>query len=226
MVVFSGMIAGMNKHIGDHIKVVLFDHDDTLVGTIDAKWKQHKHIAKTYYNFDLSDETIREHWGKPLRELLCLLYETDDPEKALAHTVTVHESFPKELFVATIPTLKHLKDEGKLVGVITATSRFSVEHDLRLHNVPAEYIDYLQSSDETIYHKPNPKVFEPTLKWLKQQGVKPNEVVYIGDGLHDMKAALGAGFSFLGVETGLVTAKQFKAAGAQSLASIGELFPS
>lgn len=213
----------MNKHIADHIKAVFFDHDDTLVGTIGSKWKQHKHVAKTYYQKDLTDTELKEHWGKPLRELVCLLYGTDDADEAMSHNLAHHEDFPKELFTATIDTLEQLHASGKRIGIITATSRFSFEHDLELHGVPQKLLDYTQTEDDTNYHKPDPRVFEPAVEWLKEQGIKPSEVVYIGDGLHDMRAALGAGFSFLGVETGLVTAEQFKAEGANSIPGIADL---
>lgn len=213
----------MSSHIGEHIKAVLFDHDDTLVGTIGSKWDQHRHVAKTFYGKDLTDDELKAHWGKPLQELVCLLYGTDDVDQAMKHNLAHHEDFPKELFTATIPTLERLKQQDMLVGIITATSRFSFEHDLDLHKVPRKLIDYTQTADDTPFHKPDPKVFEPAITWLSKQGVKPEEVVYIGDGLHDMKAALGAGFSFLGVETGLVAADEFKAAGGKSIPSIAEL---
>ncbi len=213
----------MIENIGEQIKVVLFDHDDTLVGTIGTKWDQHKYVAKTYYGKDLNDEEIKAHWGKPLNELVCLLYGTDNVEEAMANSTAHHEEFPKELFFATIPTLRHLKAANKLIGIITATSRFSFEHDLDLHQIPRELLDYTQAADDTPYHKPDPRVFEPALEWLTQQGLEPNEVIYIGDGLHDMKAAVGAGFNFLGVETGLVTADEFKAEGAVSVRAIADL---
>ncbi len=54
----------MDRLIGRHIKAVLFDHDDTLVAT---------------------DER-REHWGKPLEQLVGLLYDTADIEQAMAYT--------------------------------------------------------------------------------------------------------------------------------------------
>lgn len=211
------------SHIAQNIKVVLFDHDDTLVGTYKPKSEHHKYVALTYYKKVLTDEEIRKHWGKPLRELVCLLYGTDDVEQAMANNTACHEDFPKELFTASIPTLRRIKSEGKRIGIITATSRFSFEHDLTLHKVPRELIDYTQASDDTSFHKPDPRVFEPVLKWLKKHKYKPSEVVYIGDGLHDMKAALETGFSFVGVETGLVTAQQFKDAGATSVATVADL---
>jgi phosphoglycolate phosphatase len=213
----------MSKHITEHIRVVFFDHDDTLVGTIGTKWEQHKHVARTFYGKELADAEIQMHWGKPLSELVCLLYGTDDVEQAMAHNTATHEDYPKELFTATIPTLRHIKAAGKLVGIITATSRFSFEHDLTLHQVPRELIDYSQTADDTPFHKPDPRVFKPALEWLDEQQIRPSEVIYIGDGLHDMRAAVGAGFSFLGVETGLVTAAQFKQNGAKSIPTIREL---
>lgn len=213
----------MSEHIADHIKVVFFDHDDTLVGTIGTKWEQHKHVARTFYGKELTDDEIKEHWGKPLRELVCLLYGTDDVDQAMARNTATREAYPKELFTATIPTLRHISAAGKLIGIITATSRFSFEHDLTLHKVPRELIDYTQTADDTQFHKPDARVFEPALEWLAGQQIRPDEVVYIGDGLHDMRAATGAGFSFLGVETGLVTAEQFRAENAPSIPSIRDL---
>lgn len=213
----------MSQYIGNNIKAVLFDHDDTLVGTISAKWAQHKHVARKYYGKELTDDEIELHWGKPLQELVCLLYGTDDVDQAMANNTACHQNFPKELFTASIPTLQHLKATGKLVGIITATSRFSFEHDLTTHAIPQDVLDYTQTADDTSHHKPDPRVFEPALAWLEAQRISPEEVFYIGDGLHDMKAALGAGFNFLGVETGLVTAEQFTENNAISIPTIADL---
>lgn len=211
------------KHISEHIKAVLLDHDDTLVGTFKAKSAHHKHVARTYYNKELTDAEVREHWGKPLQELVCLLYGTADIEQAMANNTSCHESFPKELFAASIPTLHRLKSAGKFIGVITATSRFSFEHDLELHKVPRELLDFTQTAEDTPFHKPDPRVFELAIARLAEENIRPEEALYVGDGLHDMKAALGAGFHFLGVETGLVTADEFKQVGAASIASVAEL---
>ena len=183
----------MSKHIGENIKAVFLDHDDTLVDTIGTKWAQHKHVAKRYYGKDLTDAEIIEHWGKPLQELIGLLYGTD------------------------------LKAGGMVIGIITATSRFSFESDLDLHQVPRNLLDYTQTSDDTAFHKPDKRVFDPAIAYLATRNIMPAETLYVGDGLHDMKAAVGAGFNFLGVETGLVTAQQFLGSNARSIPSIAHL---
>lgn len=90
------------------IKAVLFDHDDTLVGTIDAKWAQHKYIAKKFYSKTLTDDDIKQHWGKPLTFLLSKLYETDHIDMAMSYNIATRSRFPKKLFVDTIDTLQLL----------------------------------------------------------------------------------------------------------------------
>ncbi len=154
---------------------------------------------------------------------MCLLYDTDDQETALANNLAHHREYPQTLFAATIPTLQYLKAIGMMTGVVTATIRESILHDHVELGIPPELIDYIQAADDSTYHKPDPRVFEPAIHWLGQQGITPNEVLYVGDGLHDMHAALGAGFAFLGVETGLVSADEFSGAGAASIPDIGYL---
>ncbi len=209
--------------MSETIKAVFFDHDDTLVATKEAKWAEHKYVAKTFYGKDLSDDDILLHWGKPLPQLVCLLYDTDNVEAALANNTSCHEDFPKVLFDGTIPTLKHLHSQRKVLGIITAATRFRFEYDLNLHGIPREFIDYTQTAEETLFHKPDPRVFEPAISWLAEQQVETHEVLYVADGLHDMKAALGAGFRFIGVETGLTTRAQFLEQGAICIPSIADL---
>ena len=97
----------MAEHLGEHIKAVLFDFDDTLVGTFKAKRAQHKYIANRYYGKELTDAELREHWGKPFAEVLSIWYGTDDLVKAREYVETHRGDYPKELFPGTIPTFRH-----------------------------------------------------------------------------------------------------------------------
>ena len=205
------------------IKAILFDHDDTLVATKEVKFAHHKYVAKKFYGKELSDAELRLHLGKPLTQLVCLLYGTDNGEQALANNTSCRDDFPKVLFNGTIPTLEHLHTKGMLLGIVTATTKDSFEHDLELLKIPSEFLDYTQTLEATEYHKPDPRVFEPALQWLAKRHIKPNEVLYVADGLHDMKAALGAGFQFIGVETGFTTHEQFLDHKVTSIPTIAEL---
>jgi len=207
------------------IKAVFFDHDDTLVGTIEAKWAHHKHVARMWYDKELTDDDIRKHWGKPFSQLIALLYGQDDPAEAMRRNLSCEDDFPKVLFKDTMPTLRRLHAAGKVLGIITATSRYSFEHDLDLHGFPRDIIGYTQTEEDTSFHKPDPRVFEPAVAWLAARNILPHEVLYVADGLHDMKAAVGAGFNFMGVTTGLVTSDAFAAAGAESITGLSLLLP-
>jgi phosphoglycolate phosphatase len=202
---------------------LLLDHDDTLLRTIRAKWAHHKHVAKTFYDKELTDVEIKRHWGKPFEKLLCLLYGTGDVQEAIAYNTATRNAFPKELFAESIPMLWRAKAAHKLVGIITSTSRPNFEHDLTFHELPRQLLDYTQTANDTAYHKPDARVFEPASVWLAECGVAFEDAVYIGDSLLDMQAALAAGLGFVGVETGLVTASQFAEHGVQSIPSVGDL---
>ncbi len=213
----------MNNHIGNHIKLVLFDHDDTLVSTIPNKWKQHKFIAKKYYGIDLTDDELRTHWGMPFDKLVDGLYKTNDTDQAITYNVEWRHLYPKNLFDCTVPTLEGLKNSGKSLGIITATNRQNLAYDMLSLNIPLDLFSYTQTFDETDYHKPDPKVFEPVFYWAAKNNIKQNEIIYIGDGLIDMQAAMSAGLEFIGVQTGLYTSADFSRHGAKSVSNISDL---
>lgn len=218
---YSGEV--MNIRIGKDIKAVIFDYDDTLVESIRPVWAKHKYIAKKHYGKDLKDDEIRLHWGKPFAELVQLLYETEDSETALGHNYNMRGFYPKILYEKSIPTLILLKEKRRFLGIVTANTRYGYEYDLTQHNIPREVIDYSQTADETSFHKPDPRVFDPATLWLNKHQVKPQQVLYIGDGLHDMRASVSAGFQFIGVQTGLVSGEEFTQQGVFSVPSIADI---
>lgn len=213
----------VDNNIDSSIQVVIFDHDDTLVSTMQAKWAQHKYIAKEFYDKVLTDEELKKHWGKPLTMLVQLLYETDHIDVAMSYNIATRNLFPKRLFSDTLLTLENLRKMGKKIGLVTATTTSSLEHDFQTLHIPKHLFDYIQTEDATAVHKPDPRVFEPTLSWLKERQIKPEEVVYVGDHLNDMKAALGVGFRFIGVGTGIVSLKEFSKNTAKTISKLSDL---
>lgn len=205
------------------IKMVLFDHDDTLVGTLKAKWAQHKYIARTFYGKELQDDELRLHWGKPLTLLLELLYETDHVDMAMSYNVATRSQFPKTLFKDVKETLKILRNMGKKLGVVTATTRSNLEHDFKTLRIPKKLFDYIQTEDDTIVHKPDPHVFDQALDWMRGQDIQPHEVLYVGDHINDMIAARDAGIGFIGVGTGLFSIEEFTEHRARGINQLADL---
>jgi FMN phosphatase YigB (HAD superfamily) len=131
--------------------------------------------------------------------------------------------FPKETFAHTVPTLRELKLAGKLIGIVSATTMAIMKQDAEWAGLPLNMLDYVQTAESTEYHKPDARVFEPALEWAISQRVAADEILYVGDGLQDLKAARGAGMNFLGVQTGLVTAEDFAAHEGLSIADLSHL---
>ena len=209
--------------IDPSIKVVLFDHDDTLVGTIKAKWAQHKFIAHTFYGKELTEDELRQHWGKPLTILMKLLYGTDHIDMAMSYNIATRQQFPKSLFKNTIKTLNALRKSGKKLGLVTATTRASLKYDFDTLGIPEQMFDLIQTEDDTIFHKPDPRVFEPILKWISDRDIQPHEVLYIGDDLNDMIPAKKVGFGFIGVGTGLTTVQKFESHQIKAIRQLSDL---
>lgn len=207
-----------------NIQAVVFDMDDTLIKTFDVKLRQHQHFAREHYGFELQDEVFRALWGKPFHLFLEGLYgHVDEINRVHTEYVKFSHLFPVELQDDTLKVLDTLHGAGHKLGIVTATAREVVMRDLTRVGFPFERLHKLQTSDDTPVHKPDPRVFDPTLAELRMAGVS-GDIVYVGDALTDFYAARDAGLHFVGVTSGLVTAEQFREAGAQHVVDrLGEV---
>ncbi|HSX30748.1 MAG TPA: HAD hydrolase-like protein [Candidatus Saccharimonadales bacterium] len=205
-------------------RVYFLDADDTMWDTIGTQWQKHIYIAKTHYGKRLTKKEIREHYGRPMGQYVCAQYGTNDEEQALKHSMDYRRQFPKRLFPYTLPTLRCLRTAGVLRGVVTTGTRAGFDNDRTAMQIPARLLNYTQTADESPFLKPDRRVFDPALTWLMTQGIEPDEACYVGDALDDGRAALSAGLRFLGVRSGLVTAREFhRELGAISIPHIGYL---
>jgi phosphoglycolate phosphatase-like HAD superfamily hydrolase len=215
----------MNRLPETEIRAVLFDWDDTLVGTIEAKWAQHKDIALTRYNHKLVDEDLRKHWGKPLHKMVEIMYAGDDFQGAIDSMMEQDDQglYPKVLFDQTIGVLERLRAAKVLVGVVTSHLKIGFDRDLVGLGVPTELFDYIQTADATHVHKPDPAVFDPAKHWLAQQTIAARNAVYVGDSMYDAQAATEAGLQFIGCTSGLVTADEFQKADIPAISNLKDL---
>lgn len=202
------------------IKAVLLDHDDTLVNTFAACMELNKHVARTWYGKELTDEDISAHWNVPITESVRRIFDTDDTELAQQRILECYPLYPKKLIGQTVT--KKLKFAGIPVGIVSSSSRQLVAYDLARADVQDD-ISYLQTEEDTPYHKPDPQVFDPTIKWLEQCGISPAQTLYVGDTLNDGHAATQAGFAFVGVTTGAFRKGQFTTAGFSSLVTVEQV---
>jgi HAD superfamily hydrolase (TIGR01509 family) len=85
--------------------------------------------------------------------------------------------------------IRRLKDEGKLLALITMKARVPTVKILRKHGIEVLFDDVIAFNDVE-KRKPDPDSF---FKLLDKHGLKPEDAVMIGDTTTDMKYAKNAG---------------------------------
>lgn len=205
-------------------KAILFDFDDTLVTTITTKFKATQYAGRKFYNIEITDETLHLHWGKPFPELMQILFkETNDTlENIIKNYKSIRPLFPCCLHNGAIETIEYLSKKY-IIGIVTSSSRSLIMSDLKMLHFPLHTISYIQTCEDTEYHKPHPKVFDPTLIKLKEKNILKDDVVYIGDSLSDYYAARDAGLSFYGIPERTTSHSTFKKKSAKTINSLTDL---
>jgi HAD superfamily hydrolase (TIGR01549 family) len=206
------------------IKAVIFDMDDTLLQTFKIKSLQLIEAGKRFYNIEITEEKLMQKWGQPYQEVLNFIFDYVEPfESIQKNYMSLQNEFQATAHPDVIDTLKSLKDAGYILGLLTAAARENVIIDLAHSKIDASYFFKIQSADDTSMHKPDPRVFEPTLEALAEIGITNLETVYIGDAIRDQIAAKGAGVRFIGVTHGLTSSAEFEAAGAEYVDDLKKL---
>lgn len=204
-------------------KAVVFDMDDTLVHTRKIKYLAHKHTAKQFYNLTLTDADLDRHWGKAFDQLMLELYGPVDPlEKIIANYYSISQNYPLAPRPHARKVVRHFADHF-LTGLLTATNTPLMISALAEAGLDQKLFSYIQTSDNTTFHKPNPKVFDPAIKFFAEHSVKPAEIVYVGDVLNDFYAARDAGLHFIGIATNTIPQSAFREAGAEAVDSLLDL---
>lgn len=214
--------------IPEFTRAIVFDWDDTVVGTIEAKLRQHIYVAEKHYGITLTPSEMILDWGKPLHQLIEKWYQIEPGnesqfDEVLKTVLSYSGEYLKLPFAGASDVLAAVKSERYALGVVTGSPHNDIFHDFEVTGIQKDMFDYFQASDDSEFHKPDPRVFDPTNHWLETIGVAPQEVLYIGDSMRDFQAAAGTGYNFLGVETAANDMPSFYMAGALSIRAIGDL---
>ncbi len=181
------------------IKAIIFDLDDTLIQTSKAKYSAIKHAAKTFYDLEINDQEIKSHWGKPFELFMKDLFGgIDETEKIISNYYSIRNDFPTPSYPGTHEALAKLKNSFQL-GIVTAATRHMTIEDLGIAKLDHTIFDYIQTSEDTNSHKPDPKVFLPIVAKFQDRGIANTELLYVGDSLNDYYAASGAQIKFVGI---------------------------
>ena len=177
-------------------KLYLFDFDGTLLDTMKALeyvfTVGYEHVGMKFDSKDTVEfariplsEGYKKMNGKAenWQQFVDYIHKALDFPKAITSTLPYEESFE---------FMKYLRDNHIHAGVVTSNKATHVKDVLNYFEVPLDTFDIYIGNQECTRFKPHP---EPILKAIEvcEKKYKPEEVVYVGDGMNDAISANNAG---------------------------------
>ena len=187
----------------DCVKAIVFDLEGTLLDRVKSREKfieeQYERFHDYFIHVQLADYKNKfieldddEDNDKPdlYKEIIKQFHIDRLKWKDLFNDFEMH--FYRYVFpyYDTLYTLEKLSKHHYMIGVI-ANGKSKIKQ-FRLHSLGIMHvINYLTTSETVGYRKPHPKIFEDM---IDQLGVKPSEIMYVGDdALNDVAPARAMG---------------------------------
>jgi HAD superfamily hydrolase (TIGR01509 family) len=191
---------------------VLFDWDGTIVDTIPMIYRANV-VALREVGITLSREWYRERytpdWRRSYRELG--IPEDQGDAVAARWAEEMRAGRPRALPHAR-PAIRRLRAHGVRLGLVTASTRNVVEHNLARLNLDGAFVS-IRYADDVARSKPHP---DALLEALEELGVRAPDALYVGDTTVDLEMAAAAGTPFVAV--GVTTAAaRFREAGIETV---------
>ncbi len=184
---------------------LIFDFDGTLAQTFEAILEILRPMAKDVGLGEISNKDIREFRERGsrqmIKELKIPLFKIPGVSKK------VKEKLNKDMTNLDSPlglnkVLKELKKRKYRLGILTSNSKDNVKKFLQKNGLDLFEFIY---SDSSLFGKD--RVLK---KLLKAFNLKPEEVVYFGDEIRDVQAALKLNIKMVAVSWGFNTKKALK----------------
>lgn len=195
------------------IKVVIFDFDDTLCLTEEACFHLENLVVQQMGHLPMTRETHQKNWGVLLRMAIAGRMPCIDVDEFMKRHQKIFADYSHKRNMDSIPKknltiLDKLKKAKKRLAILTTRSSFEVKHLMHNNHPLQKRIEIFYNRNNLEYLKPDARTFNQAFYHFH---VKPEECVYVGDGLTDAMAAKGAKMHFIAVlESGLRKKEDFR----------------
>ena len=189
------------------LRAILWDIDGTLIDTTRLIVAALDHIYREHAGRSLPPDQIRGLIGIPLREQVSIF---GPPEQFGSATAKMEHEFiryyeanrhQERIIFEAVEALILGKRGGLATGVVTSKNAEELSNTLPRLGI-APYLDCIISADDVRNPKPDP---EGVLAALTRLGTRPDEVVFVGDTVHDLRAGKAAGVRRCAVSWGAAT---------------------
>jgi pyrophosphatase PpaX len=171
---------------------VLFDLDGTLLDSTRLILDSFHHTFEVHGLPAQEDETFLAGVGTPLRIEFSKYSENPTDIEAMIATYREYNFLHHDRMVAAFPgaiaCVRALAEAKVRLGLVTSKGRHGTKIGLEALTL-TDVFEVLVCSEDVTRHKPDP---EPVRYALDKLGVSPNETIFIGDSLHDMRSGRGA----------------------------------
>lgn len=180
-------------------KAILFDLDGTLIDTAPDFIRIIKDLCHKYQLTPPSDTAIREQVSAGARAMVRLMFDVpdlaDDDPVLLQYRQEFLDAYEADicvdsrLFAGLDDLLKTLENQGIAWGIVTNKPRYLSEILLDKLNL-THRCAVLVCPDDVKNTKPDP---EPLFLACDKLNIDPNNAIYVGDHIRDIKAGQNAG---------------------------------
>jgi len=187
------------------LKAVLFDVDGTLVDSNDlhaAAWQD----AFREFGHEVALGAIRKQIGKGGDTLLPVFVSRQEVKSHGEKMIERYAAILKERYLGQakpfphVPELlMHIRKDGLRIALASSAKKEMLESLKKIAKIEG-LTDIDTTSDDAEASKPNPDIFEATMKRLGD--VVPGEAIVVGDTPYDVQAATKAGLRTIGLTCG------------------------
>lgn len=191
----------------------LFDFDYTLANSEKGIVSCFQYVLSNHGFLSIPNETIKRTIGLTLEEAFQLLTGITDPlciiELKKEYVARADQIMTQNTFLyPDVPdTLRSLKGQNKLLGIISTKYRYRIEETLSQYGI-SELFSIILGGEDVSHHKPDP---EGIYLAAHRLGIPKENILYIGDSIVDAKTAHHAGVAFTAVTTGATPKEEFLA---------------
>jgi pyrophosphatase PpaX len=175
-----------------HYSTVLFDLDGTLLDSTRLILDSFHHTFAVHGLLAQPDEAFLAGVGTPLRIEFAKHCNDTGEVDAMISTYReynfIHHDRMVSAFPGSIACIRALAAAEIRLGIVTSKGRHGTRMGLESLTL-TDVFEVVVCSEDVTRHKPDP---EPVRHALEQLGAKPNETIFIGDSVHDMRAGRGA----------------------------------
>ncbi|WP_164669975.1 HAD family hydrolase [Virgibacillus doumboii] len=181
------------------MKAIIFDFDGTLANTLPICSYAFQKVFKEFDNKNLSLDGIKAMFGPSETGIIRKNLTNVNKEQAIELYYKAYSENHSNLVKPDKEIddmIKHLKDNGIKIGIVTGKARRSLDISLKALQMD-KLFEIIITGDDVVKPKPHP---EGIIKALSLLGVQNNEAMFIGDSDADIQAGNQANVHTVGVQ--------------------------